>query len=156
MLSIKGFVRVPPSSACSLKLVQLWNPWDLYLLYSLCFQNLLLGGLVIVVLEKHSPLKVPFVFTSRRCVLGGNCIYNGGKQMFKTLSGVLLNWMTNSIRAGDIRQQSSAGAPYRHAPSVSPQWKWSLTKLDYPKAEPYQRICPLGDPLECAIRYSLL
>lgn len=37
----------------------------------MCFQNLLLGGPVIVVLEKHSPLKVPFVFTSRGCVFGG-------------------------------------------------------------------------------------
>lgn len=36
----------------------------------MCFQNLLLGGPVIVVLAKHSPWKCR-LFTSRGCVSGG-------------------------------------------------------------------------------------
>lgn len=82
---------------------------------------------MIVVLEKHSPLKVPFVFTSRRCVLwGGKCIYaeeNKCSEHFPVFTVEPVELNDSSIRAGDIRQQSSDGAPYRHAPSVSPQWK---------------------------------
>lgn len=61
----------------------------------MCFQNLLLGGLVIVVLEKHSPLKVPFVFTSRRCVLGGKCISTEENKCSEHFPGVLLSNLLN-------------------------------------------------------------
>lgn len=59
----------------------------------MCFQNLLLGGPVIVVLEKHSPLKVPFVFTSRGCVLGGggNVITQRKTNVSNTFQCLLLN-----------------------------------------------------------------
>lgn len=58
----------------------------------MCFQNLLLGGPVIVVLEKHSPLKVPFVFTSRGCVLGGkNVITQRKTNVRNTFQCLLLN-----------------------------------------------------------------
>lgn len=62
-----------------------------------------------------------------------------------------LNGMTQGIYAGELRQQSFDGAPYRLAPSVSPQWQSSHTKLDNSKAEPYQRNCPLGAPLNVLI-----
>lgn len=94
----------------------------------MCFQNLLLGGPVIVVLEKHSPWKCRLFSPAEDASCGGKKMYlHEGKQMFKTLSQCLLmnllNWMTQSICAGEIRQQSSDGAPYRLAPFVSPQWK---------------------------------
>lgn len=98
-------------------------------------------------LEKHSPLKVQFVFTSRRCVTAeerGDRVYTKRwKVDFRnTLWCLLLKWMKPSI----VRRWSK---------TVIFWWSTLLTcsfckspiDLDYSKAEPYQRICPLGAPM---------
>lgn len=53
------------------------------------FQNLLLGGPVIVVLEKNIPLESAVCFHQQRmCLWGGGIYLHEGKQMFETLPSV--------------------------------------------------------------------
>lgn len=56
----------------------------------MCFQNLLLGGPVIVVLEKHSPWKCRLFSPAEDVSLGGGeeMYLNEGRQMFQTLPSV--------------------------------------------------------------------
>lgn len=53
----------------------------------MCFQNLLLGGPVIVVLEKHFPWKCR-LFSPAEDVSGGGGVYLHKRKMFDTLSSV--------------------------------------------------------------------
>lgn len=122
-----------------------------------CFQNLLLGGPVIVVLETHSPFESAVCFHQQRMCLrgvgrgeGGGLFYTKGK---RNVQNTFQCFASERVEPNDathlreIRHQSFDGAPYRPAPSVSPWWRSSHTKLDDSKAEPYERSCPLGAPL---------
>lgn len=137
-------LNVPPFLVCSLKLVQ-FNSWDFYLLYSLCVFRICYSEVLWLWFLRNIPLESAVcspaedvswrgtVFTQRKTIVRNTCrcFWNS------------LKWMTQSIFAGEIRQQSFFFS-FSFAP-VSPQP--SHTKLDYSETEPYQTICPLRAPL---------
>lgn len=121
----------------------------------MCFQNLLLGGPCDCGFRETFPLKVPFVFTSRRM-----CLWGGGVEMYleegkQTLLSVYC-WTCSELNDTKYSCRWIKAAIFwwstlsTHS-SVSPQWKKSHPKLDYSKVEPYQRICPLGAPLNVLV-----
>lgn len=100
-------LNVPPFLVCSLKLVQ-FNSWDFYLLYSLCVFRICYSEVLWLWFLRNIPLESAVcspaedvswrgtVFTQRKTIVRNTCrcFWNS------------LKWMTQSIFAGEVRQQS--------------------------------------------------